>query len=254
MITITLSVKTMEGLAASDSHITVDVLQVEPIHQPVAHQVIQNFRGTVVIQLEDPDDFPTWQVNVSLPRFDPGSGFFFQPRGDSNPNHTFKASRLPGQWAPQFAELAQLTPARFARFSQVVALSDKVDLKNGPAVGDLSKNYDLMAGSAQVLAKTALLNLYAVLTDEEDPIGGVPWFSYVRKIVRLDQERLLAEVDAALFENIQTIINELSSTYGRLGYFTEPPADMPLHIPNILRWIRLFGQVFRVYEWKRLFS
>lgn len=233
MITITLSVKTMEGLDASDSHITVDIVQVQPIQEPVAHQVIANFNGTVVLELEDPDGFPTWQVTVSLPRFDPGSGFFFLPRGEPNPSHTFHAARLPGQWAPQFTPLAQLSPARFARLSQVVAVSDNVDLKNGPSVGDLNKNYDAMAGNAQVLAKMALLNLYSVLTDEEDPIGEVPWFNYVRKIVRMDQERFLAEVDAALFENVQTIINGLSDTYGRQGYFTEPPADMPLHIPNI---------------------
>ncbi|MGD0156162.1 MAG: hypothetical protein ABSB50_08690 [Terracidiphilus sp.] len=233
MITITLSVKTMEGLDASDAHMTVDIVQVQPIHQPVAHQVIQDFNGTVVLQLDDPDDFPTWQVTVSLPRFDPGSGFFFQPRGEPNPSHTFQASRLPGQWTPQFTPFAQLPSTQFSRLSQVVAVSDKVDLKSGPSVGDLSKNYDIMAGNAQVLAKMALLNLYAVLTDEEDPIGKVPWFSYVQKIIRLDQERFLAEVDATLFENVQTIINELSSTYGKQDYFTEPPADMPLHIPNI---------------------
>jgi hypothetical protein len=51
--------------------------------------------------------------------------------------------------------------------------------------------------------------------------------------VRLDQERFLAEVDPALFENVQTIVNELSSTYKAKGFFTEPPADLPLHIPNI---------------------
>jgi hypothetical protein len=90
-----------------------------------------------------------------------------------------------------------------------------------------------VAGSAQVLAKTALLNLYAVLTDEKDPIGKVPWFSYVHKIVRVDQERFVAEVDPALFENVQTIINELTSTFAAQGFFTEPAADLPLHIPNI---------------------
>jgi hypothetical protein len=233
MITITLSTKTMEGLDARDSYIRVDIVQIEPLEQAVAHQVIQNFNGQVVLQLEDPDGFPTWQVTVSLPRFDPGSGFFFQPRGEPNPSHTFRVARLPGQWTPQFTALAELARARFASLANVISRSNAVDLKNGPAIGDLNMNYDRIAGSPQVLAKTALLNLYAVLTDEQDPIGKVPWFQYVRKIVRMDQERFIAEVDPTLFENVQTIINELASTYAAQGFFTEPAADLPLHISNI---------------------
>ena len=92
-----------------------------------------------------------------------------------------------------------------------------------------------MAGSQQVLAKAALLNLYAVLTDEIDPtVENDPpcWFSYVRKIVRLDQERFVAEADPALYENVQTIISELGVKYAAQQFSTEPPADIPLHIPT----------------------
>jgi hypothetical protein len=77
------------------------------------------------------------------------------------------------------------------------------------------------------------LNLFAVLSDEVDPVSGAPWFTFVRNFVRLDQERFSAEIDPALFENVQTIVNELSSTYKAQGFFTEPAADLPLHIPNI---------------------
>ena len=55
-------------------------------------------------------------------------------------------------------------------------------------MGDLGKNYDAISGNEQILAKSALLNLFAVLIDEQDPIDLVPWFSYVRKIC-LDQEQ-----------------------------------------------------------------
>ena len=233
----------MEGLDAQDSHMTVDIVQIQPLQQAIAHQVIQNFNGQVALQLEDPEGFPTWQVTVSLPRFDPGTGFFFQPRGEPNPSHTFQAARLPSQWTPQFALREALTPARFTSLTNVIAMSNAVDLKNGPPIGDLNANYDNVAGSAQVLAKTALLNLYAVLTDEQDPIGKVPWFSYVRKIVRMDQERFLAEVDPALFENVQTIINKLTSTFAAEGFFTEPAADLPLHIPNIPPGLRRCQQL-----------
>ena len=99
-------------------------------------------------------------------------------------------------------------------------------------MGDLNQNYDTLANGAQILAKTALLNLFAVLSDEQDPESSpsVSWFSYVRRIVRIDQERFIAEVDPALFEDVQTILRKLNSTYKAQGYFTESAA---LHTANI---------------------
>lgn len=234
-ITIDISAKTMEGLPASDPDVTITITDATPPNEVVATVRLNDFNGNASVVIDAPEDtFPTWQVNASFSRYDGGSGFFFMPRGNANPSHEFLISRLPDKWSPVFAKLADLPSPRFDRFHQVVGISTDVDLKNGPAIGDLSAKYDGVAGNtAQVLAKTALLNLYAVLSDEVDPIANVPWFSYVRQIVRLDQERFLAEVDPALFENVQTIVNELTSTYRAQGFFTEPPADLPLHIPNI---------------------
>jgi hypothetical protein len=233
-VRIGISAKTMEGLPAIDPEVRITITEATLPYQEVATVTLKNFSGHETVEIPAPEDtFPTWQVNTSFSRYDGGSGFFFMPRGNANPSHEFLVSRLPNKWAPAFTQLAELLSPRFDRFKQVVAVSTDVDLKSGPAIGDLSAKYDAVAGTPQVLAKTALLNLYAVLSDEVDPIANAPWFSYVRRFVRLDQERFLAEVDPALFENVQTIVNELSSTYKAKGFFTEPPADLPLHIPNI---------------------
>ena len=232
-ITINVSAKTMEGLPAIDPEVKIMITEVTPPNQEVAQVTLANFNGSGSFEIPAPDTFPTWQVNATFSRFDAGSGFFFMPRGNANPAHEFLVSRLPDECTPAFKKLSELASPRFDPLKKVVSLSTDVDLKKGPAVGDLSAKYDALSGTPQVLAKTALLNLFAVLSDEVDPIAGTPWFSYARKIVRLDQERFLAEVDPGLFENVQTIINELSSKYKAQGFFTEPPADLPLHIPNI---------------------
>ena len=140
--------------------------------------------------------------------------------------------RLPNKWTPAFTPLDALPSPRFDPFKRILAASKSVDLKNGPPVGDLGQNYDTLTNGAQILAKTALLNLFAVLSDEQDPESSpsVSWFSYVRKIVRIDQERFIAEVDPALYEDVQTILRKLKSTYSAQGYFTESPA---LHTANI---------------------
>ena len=141
-------------------------------------------------------------------------------------------ARLPNKWTPQFIPLDALPSPRFDPFRKVLAASKSVDLKYGPPVGDLGQNYDTLTNGAQILGKTALLNLFAVLSDEQDPESSpaVPWFSYVRKIVRIDQERFIAEVDPGLSEDVQTILRKLNSTYKSQGYFTESPA---LHTANI---------------------
>jgi hypothetical protein len=233
-VRIDISAKTMEGLPASDPEVRITITEATPPNQEVASVTLKDFSGHEVVEISAPaDTFPTWQVNASFSRYDAGTGFFFMPRGNPTPRHEFLVSRLPNKWKPAFAKLAELSSPRFDRFKQVIGRSTEVDLKNGPAIGDLNSKYDSVPGIPQVLAKTALLNLYAVLSDEVDPIANVPWFNYVRRFVRLDQERFLAEVDPALFENVQTIVNELSRTYRAKGFFTEPPADLPLHIPNI---------------------
>jgi hypothetical protein len=232
-VTIKLTASTMEGLDAVDPQVTVDIVQAIPDNQMISRQVIHNFAGTATIAVPFPDGFPTWQVNISLSRYDAVTSFFFQPRGDSSPTYNIQVTRLPGKWAPQFTLLKSLSSQRFQSFRNVIAVSKGVDLKDGPAVGDLNANYDAIADGAQIQAKMALLNLFAVLTDEEDPIGKIPWFSYARKVVRIDQERFIAEVDATLFENVQTILNGLNGTFKGQGYFTEPDADLLLHVGNI---------------------
>ena len=232
-VKINITASTMEGVEALDPQVTVDVIRVIPDNQVISRQVIHDFAGAATIAIPFPDGFPTWQVNISFSRYDAVTGFFFQPRGDSSPSYKMQVTRLPGKWVPQFTPLQTLAIQRFQTFRNVLAVSKNVVLKNGLSVGDLNSKYDTLTDGSQIQAKMALLNLFAVLTDEEDPIGKVPWFSYVRKIVSLDQERFVAEVDATLFENVQTILNGLNGSFKGQGYFTEPDPDLLLHVGNI---------------------
>jgi hypothetical protein len=222
----------MEGLGAVDPQVTVDIAEVTPLSRLVARQPIKDFDTSATLNIASPDGFPTWRVDVTFSRFDVVSGFIFLPRANTTKVCEMKVGRLPNQWTPKFTLLDALPSPRFDPFKKILAASQNVDLKLGPPVGDLSKNYDTLADPAQILAKAALLNLFAVLTDEQDPVDSVPWFSYVRKIVRIDRERFLAEVDPALFENVQTILSKLNSTYKAEGYFTESPTLHKVNIPT----------------------
>jgi hypothetical protein len=213
-VVISLAAKSMEGVDAADPKVTVDIMETSPISHRVSQQIVNNFNGRVTLNVPMPDGFPVWQVIVSFSRYDAVSGFFFLPRANPSPaTFQLQVTRLPTAWTPRFTPLAALYPARFSPFKNVVAVSSNVDLKNGPAVGDLNANYDALSDPAQIQGKTALLNLFSVLTDEQDPVDNVPWFSHVKKFLRLDQERFVALVEPALLENVQTILNGLNGPF-----------------------------------------
>jgi hypothetical protein len=152
---------------------------------------------------------------------------FFLPRNDNN--QTVTAVRLPTQWSPTFPVLAALPQPRFTPFVQVIGKSSQVDVKHGPVLGPLGAAYDGLAGDQQILAKMALLNLFAVLSDQKEPIGDTPWFRFVQQFVRIDQERFVAEADPALYDIVQKILDNLD-TFKAKGYFTESAS---LHLENI---------------------
>src|SRR5215831_10507413 len=152
---------------------------------------------------------------------------FFTPTSGNDQEVEATLVRLPDKWFPVFQPLAQLPAARFAPFQQVVANSTQVDIKNGPVLGKLDTAFDNLTGTQQILAKMALLNLYAVLSDETDPDGN-HWWPFVQQIVRIDQERFCAEADPKLWDIVQNILSDL----GRFdGYFTELSPN--LHLVNI---------------------
>jgi len=82
--------------------------------------------------------------------------------------------------------------------------------------------------------KMALLNLYAVLTDIHDSNAlDRPWFSYVRKILRITQERFVAVVDRAMFESVSKIQND---PWAYKGYAYCPFAEeetLIFHVNNV---------------------
>jgi hypothetical protein len=240
-VKVTLVATTMEGRSLEDPHIKIEVREMMAgTDQLVANVTLDNFNGsaTFALDLEDASQ-PLWQMTADFSLFDAGHSFSFFPATNSNPTWTMQAARLPDKWKPDFTPRAALASPRFDALKASLAASKSVDLKNGEVIGDLLAKYDELASPAAVLAKAALLNLFAVLSEELDPeqtsipTNKIPWFSYVQQIVRLDQERFVAEVEGGLFESVSDIVNQLGGKYAGQGYSTEPPADFILHYPNI---------------------
>ena len=136
--------------------------------------------------------------------------------------------RDPAKWQPDFAPWLSLS----ADFVPLQKSLDKnfVKLKHGPDVGIMSPDvYDGMNSPALLMAKMALLNLFAVLRTQQDPLSSQPWFNSVRKILVVDQERFVAIVDPGLHDSVDNILKNMSS-FGKQGFF---PGEVTLHTDNI---------------------
>src|SRR5204862_5564620 len=141
------------------------------------------------------------------------------------------AMRSPAAWLPAFQPFGDLDPDRFARFIRVAKASDAVGfVKQAPTLGSLVAEYDNLAGDQGQFAKMALLNLYAVLSDQDDPVSGARWFEHVKKIVRIDRERFVAEADQQVYDSVRRILQNVK----QFGYATEPSPE--LHRHNFPDW------------------
>lgn len=222
----TLSLKNSEGSDAFEPNCTVNFQRTDESTAAQAKGVAFPPARTFIIPAFPQEKNLFCVIRPSLYNLVQSS--FFIPNGDKN--QTVTLQRLPDQWTPAFPALATLPAPRFDAFRGVVANSAQVDVKHGPVLGRLDTVYDNLAGNQQILAKMALLNLYAVLNDKSDPINNRPWYRFVQQYVRIDQERFIAEADPALFDLVQNILNNLD-TLGPQGFFTE--ASPNLHLENI---------------------
>src|SRR5271166_2063421 len=135
--------------------------------------------------------------------------------------------RSPDNWTPKFALWASLS-AQFTPLKSILE-NQFLKLKHGPDIGVLTPSvYDAMASPALLLAKMALLNLFAVLTAQKDPVSGQLWFNFVQQILVLDRERFVAKVSADLFESIDSTLKN-PPAFKKDGFF---PGKTTLHTEN----------------------
>lgn len=156
------------------------------------------------------------------------------------------AIRDPGQWRPEFTDWNALS----AQFDPLKATLEGnfLKLKHGPDVGLITPAaFDAMSSPALLLAKMALLNLFGVLSTQQDPVSSQTWFNFVQRILVIDQERFVAIVGSGLFKSIDHIAKNLGE-FRKKGFF---PGDVSQHLDNIPSEFQLTApmiSVKRTYE------
>lgn len=111
--------------------------------------------------------------------------------------------RDPKKWKAQFVKWNRL-PAAFKRLKTVLDSSPDVHVRNGPRLGAfVGTAFDDESRPKAVLAKTALLNLFYKLSVLKPVNRSRNWFSYVRRILSIDRERVIAEVQPGMIAAVK---------------------------------------------------
>lgn len=136
--------------------------------------------------------------------------------------------RRPDKWTSSFTVWDQLG-SQFLALRDVLKESSAVKVKGGKLLGKFTEaTYDGVIEKNEVFAKAALLNIYAKLTDLKEPTkGSEPWFSFVKEIVEISRERVIAIVDPRMGE----LVRQIKDNIGKFKHYENTPAQN--HFGNI---------------------
>ncbi len=154
------------------------------------------------------------RCTVLSKRYRPFNTGFFTLSSAEPKRLELHALRNPKEWSAQFVAWKQL-PEEFKPIQQVLDASE-VKVIKGEKLGKFTEDkYDTAKTEKTVLAKTALLNLFAKLTVLPEPIGGRnPWFSFVDRVLAIDRERFYAQVNVEMGEVVRHIKDNLPKFNG----------------------------------------
>ena len=167
------------------------------------------------------------------------SEFFTLQDGEAK-QETLPVQRDPAKWQPTFTQWNALA----APFDDLKATinGQRMRLIDGTDIGAMGASlYDGMANGL-LLPKMAMLNLFAVLSKQNDPVSNQTWFSMVKNILVIDQERFVAVVDSNLFESVDFILNNMNR-FKKQGFFA---GDTSLHTQNIPKEFTLAADMISV--------
>jgi len=120
--------------------------------------------------------------------------------------HRFRVMEDPDRWRARFTAWSDL-PNGLEMLRTVLSRSPRVVVKDGDSIGKFTEaRYDKDHPIRTSLAKASLLNLFARLGSLNDPTEPTrSWFSLVREVLVIDQERFVAIVDDKMASAISTI-------------------------------------------------
>ena len=138
---------------------------------------------------------------------------FFTLTHNQTTSQQLQVLREPKQWQANFVAWQQL-PKHFKALQQVLERSPNISVKEKQSLvfaKFTEVTYDSVTDEKAILAKTALLNLYAKMTALIEPVHNQQsWFEFVIRVLQIGRERFIAVVEPQMGTIIRTIKDNIS--------------------------------------------
>lgn len=149
-------------------------------------------------------------AEVNAPRFRTRRSGIFTLASGENKTEELILFRQPSKWKADFTLWNELGN-KFQRLTRVLENSPNLRIIGGSSfnlfVGDA---YNSVSSAKESLSKSSLLNLYAKLSMTIEPtLREQPWFSFVRRILEIDRERMLAIVEPEMGRIVRAIKDKI---------------------------------------------
>ncbi len=170
-----------------------------------------DFRGDARFDLPAYPEVAFYYLDANPSRYRPFKSSFFSIDAETeqeNDPSPLTLYRQPDKWIPDFARWSDLGD-RFTRLKTVLERSPGIWIRGGrtfpdPLIGDRYDN--VLDRTAEIRAKTALLNLFSRMTELVVPgEGNKNWFSFVEQILVMTRERFVAFAAPGLYDAVERI-------------------------------------------------
>jgi hypothetical protein len=139
--------------------------------------------------------------------------------------------RLPHLWTAEFTRWEDLDDS-FDQLERILDSSPDLRVKDGMLLGRFVEDaYDDVdpGDRATVNAKASLLNVAAKLRTLKEPtLGRKPWLGFVKRILEISRERVIASVDPEMLTRVKEIHNDIDQFE---DYKKTPVGDHAKNIP-----------------------
>lgn len=130
--------------------------------------------------------------------------------------------RDPSEWDAEFIPWNVLSNS-FLTLQDVLGRSSDIKVAGRRFDAFVGSTYDGLTEQTTILAKTALLNLYAALTAIKDPTSSSkPWFSHIDRMFIVTRERFIASVSSTMANAVQTIRDNID----QFSDYERAPSDL----------------------------
>ncbi len=152
-------------------------------------------------------------ADISPTRYRMRKSDFFTLTHNQTTSQKLSVLRDPKRWQANFVAWHQL-PKSFKPLQRVLEISPNISVQEKSSLvfaKFTEATYDGVTDEKAILAKTALLNLYAKMTVLKEPVHNQDnWFAFVVRVLQISRERFIAVVDPQMGTLVRTIKDNLS--------------------------------------------